>query len=210
MRHWAVAALGKVLWSHNSFPLLCYWVCNGVVPGRTSHCGECRSQSAIVPFWFCVTKYLSLNRPACYRWKTRDVIWRGLVCHQLSLCRGRSTLKSTVHNYCFLLLFAAGKAGASTAPNIPDMLFPHFPFFACTKHPTSKGGTDLCRYTVMPTSSHVHPTVWSQRGPPSLPHLSSHFPVPIPLCHLLCAVPGSSRCPCGTTGGWLLSGANSP
>lgn len=92
-------------------------------------------------------------------------------------------LKDTVHNYCSLLLFAAGKAGASTAPNIPDVLFPPFPFFACTKHPTSKSGTDLCRRAVMPTSSHVYPTVWSQHGAPSLPHLSPPFPVPIPLCH---------------------------
>lgn len=100
-----------------------------------------------------------------------------------------SMLKGAVHNYCSLLLFAAGKTGASTAPDIPDMLFPHLPFSASTKYLTLNSEMDLHRHAMTPLSSHACPTKWSQHGPPKLPHFSSCFPFSFPLPLLLCHPP---------------------
>lgn len=72
-----------------------------------------------------------------------------------------SMLKGTVHNYCSLSQFAAGKSGTSTALDIPDELFPPLPFSASTKHLTSNLETDLHRCAVLPMSSHVSPTKWT-------------------------------------------------
>lgn len=69
-----------------------------------------------------------------------------------------STLKGTVHNYCSLSLFAAGKSGICIATDIPDGLFPPLPFSASTNQPTANLEPDLHRHTVLPMCSHVAPT----------------------------------------------------
>lgn len=112
-----------------------------------------------------------------------------------------SMLMGTVHNY---LLLAAGKTGASAAPDTLDVLFLSPPFSTSAKHLISSSEMDLHRLAMTPMPSYACLIKWTSKAALLLMSSFSCFATQ------LHAIGRSSRCKHGFTGQWLQGGTSAP